>query len=136
MENRVYKWYRRMHNSKIIVYRRFIEIYLRVIFGCDIPSQVKIGKNCRFAHNALGVVIHPDAVIGDNCKIGQNVTIGGRSGFTVLPTIEDDVEIGANALILGPITIGHGSVIGAGSVIIKDVPPHSVVVGNPGRIIK
>ena len=125
-----------MHNSNCALYRRLMEVFLRVVFSCDLPAQVIIGKNCRFAHNALGVVIHPEAVIGDNCKIGQNVTIGGRSGLTVLPVIEDNVEIGANALILGPVTIGKGSIIGAGTIVLKDVPPYSVVVGNPGKVIK
>ncbi len=134
--NRVYGCYLKMHNSKCRFYRRLIEVFLRIVFSCDIPAQVKIGRNCKFAHNALGVVIHPEAIIGDNCKIGQNVTIGGRSGITVLPVIEDNVEIGANALILGPIRVGRGSIIGAGSVVVKDVPPFSVVVGNPGRVIK
>ena len=134
--NRIYGYYLKMHNSKCGVYRRCIEVFLRIVFSCDIPYKTVIGKNCRFAHNALGVVIHPDVVIGDNCKIGQNVTIGGRSGKTILPIIEDDVEIGANALILGPIIIGKGSIIGAGAVVINSVPPYSVVVGNPGRVIK
>lgn len=134
--NRVYKYYLSMHNSRCNIYRRFMEIFLRIVFSCDIPPQVQIGDNCRFAHNALGVVIHPEAIIGNNCKIGQNVTIGGRSALSILPVIEDNVEIGANALILGPIRIGKGSIIGAGSVVIKDVPPYSVVVGNPGKIIK
>ena len=125
-----------MHNSKCYIFRRLLEVFLRIVFSCDIPPKVVIGKNCKFAHNALGVVIHPEAIIGDNCKIGQNVTIGGRSGITVLPVIEDDVEIGANALVLGPVKIGKGSIIGAGSVVIKDVPPYSVVVGNPAKVIK
>ena len=134
--NRIYRYYLIMHNSNCRPFKRFIEVFLRIVFSCDIPAQVKMGKNCRFAHNALGVVIHPEAIIGNNCKIGQNVTIGGRSGITILPIIEDDVEIGANSLILGPIKIGKGSKIGAGSVVLKDTPPNSVVVGNPGRVIK
>ena len=134
--NRVYKLYLKMHNSNCALYRRLMEVFLRIVFSCDLPAQVRIGKNCRFAHNALGVVIHPESVIGDNCKIGQNVTIGGRSGLTVLPVIEDDVEIGANALILGPVTIGKGSIIGAGTIVLKNVPPYSGVVGNPGKVLK
>lgn len=120
--NRIYRYYLIMHNSNCRPFKRLMEVFLRIVFSCDIPSQVKIGKNCRFAHNALGVVIHPEAIIGNNCKIGQNVTIGGRSGITILPIIEDDVEIGANSLILGPIKIGKGSKIGAGSVVLKDPP--------------
>ena len=54
--NRVYKWYLRMHNSNYAFIRRSIEVMLHIIFSCDIPPEVKIGKNCKFAHNALGVV--------------------------------------------------------------------------------
>lgn len=116
-----------MHNSKIYAYKRCIELYLRVIYGCEIPSGVIIGKNCKFAHNALGVVLHPETVIGDNCKIGQYVTIGGRSGFEVVPKIGNNVEIGAGALILGPIVIGDNVKIGAGAIVVKDIPANSIV---------
>ena len=61
--NRVYKWYLRMHNSNYAFIRRSIEVMLHIIFSCDIPPEVKIGKNCKFAHNALGVVLHPKVVI-------------------------------------------------------------------------
>lgn len=112
-----------MHNSNYAFIRRFIEVMLHIIFSCDIPPEVKIGKNCKFAHNALGVVLHPKTVIGDNCSIGQNVTIGGRAGKTTVPVIGNNVLIGANALILGPVTIGDGANIGAGAIVVKDVPP-------------
>lgn len=125
-----------MHYSRVPFFRRICEVYLRFVYSCDIPPNVEIGNDCHFAHNALGVVIHPDAIIGNNVRIGQNVTIGGRNGISTVPIIGDDVEIGAHALILGPIRIGKGSKIGAGSVVLKDVPPYSVVVGNPGQIIR
>lgn len=133
--NRVYKWYLRMHNSNYAFIRRFIEVMLHIIFSCDIPSEVKIGKNCKFAHNAFGVVLHPKVVIGDNCSIGQNVTIGGRAGKTTVPVIGNNVLIGANALILGPVTIGDGAKIGAGAIVVKDVPPHATVIPEASRII-
>ncbi len=133
--NRVYVWYLRMHNSKFTFIKRFIEIIMRIIFSCDIPHQVVIGKNCRFSHNALGVVIHPEVVIGDNCSIGQNVTIGGRSGKTVVPRIGNNVLIGANALILGPVTIGDGAKIGAGAIVVKDVPANAIVIPEASKII-
>lgn len=123
-----------MHNSTIFIYRRCIELYLRIFFGCEIPSKVKIGKNCKFAHNGLGVVIHPEAVIGDNCKINQNVTIGGRSGYTVVPKIGNNVEIGAGAIIIGPITIGDNVKIGAGAIVVKNVPDNAVVRSKPSDI--
>ena len=108
---------------------------LHIIFSCDIPPEVKIGKNCKFAHNALGVVLHPKVVIGDNCSIGQNVTIGGRAGKTTVPVIGNNVLIGANALILGPVTIGDGAKIGAGAIVVKDIPPHATVIPEASRII-
>jgi serine O-acetyltransferase len=73
------------------------------------------------------VVIHPEVVIGDNCKINQNVTIGGRSGYTVVPKIGNNVEIGAGAIIIGPITIGDNVKIGAGAIVVKNVPDNAVV---------
>jgi len=133
--NRVYRYYLRMHHSKSRLIRRLIEIMLRIVFGCDIPPEVQIGENCKFAHNALGVVIHPEVVIGNNVSIGQNVTIGGRSGITKVPVIGDDVLIGANALILGPIVIGNGAKIGAGAIVVKDVPPYATVIPQASRII-
>ena len=68
----------------------------------------------------------------------QNTTIGSKSftDDTLAPIIEDRVEIGPNVCIIGEITIGHDSRIGAGAVVVKDVPPYSVVVGNPGKVMK
>lgn len=109
---------------------------MRVIFACDIPYKTKIGENAEFPHHALGIVIHPYATIGDNCKIEQNVTIGGRSGLTVLPQIGDNVMIGAGASVLGPVKVGNNVQIGAGSVVVKDIPDNCVVIGVPAKIIK
>ena len=114
---------------------RIVYIFLRVTFSCDIPYSTKIGKNCDFKHDGLGIVINSNAIIGDNCQIGQNVTIGGRNGMPP-PVIGDNVLIGANALVLGDISIGNNAVIGAGSVCLIDIPENAVAVGNPARIIK
>ncbi|MGT2647327.1 serine O-acetyltransferase [Streptococcus uberis] len=109
---------------------------MRVIFACDIPYKTKIGEGTLFPHHALGIVIHPYASIGRNCKIEQNVTIGGRSGLTELPQIGDNVIIGAGASIIGPVVIGNYAQIGANAVVVKDVPERAVVVGVPAKIIK
>lgn len=109
---------------------------MRVVFACDIPYKTKIGKNVLFPHHALGVVIHPDAIIGNSCIIEQNVTIGGRSGLTVLPVVGNNVMIGAGAVIIGPVVIGDNAQIGAGAVVTKDIPENSVAIGVPAKVIK
>ena len=114
---------------------RLIYRFNRIVFACDIPPKTSIGKGTIFSHSGLGVVVNGDAVIGKNCRILQNVTIGGR-GKHGTPIIEDNVTIGASACIIGGITIGHDSIIGAHAVVLKDVPPFSVVIGNPAHVIK
>ena len=91
-----------------------------------------------FIEHGAGVVIGETAEIGNNVTLYQGVTLGG-TGKDVgkrHPTIEDDVVIAAGAKVLGPFTVGKGSKIGAGSVVLKPVPPHCTVVGVPGRIVK
>ena len=132
----VVKIVQRMNNSKLRYVRMFWHYWLRVIYACDIMPGTKIGNGCKFPHRGLGVVINQDAVIGDNVKIACNVTIGGSTGNPVVPRIGNNVEIGAGALIFGPITIGDGAVIGAGCVCNKNCPAHAVMVGNPCRILK
>lgn len=89
--------------------------------------RCKVPGSTRWGHDGLCVVIGRDAVIGENVLIGQGVTIGKRNGM--MPVIEDDVEIHANAVVIGGITVGRGAIIGAGSVVLKDVPPFTTVTG-------
>jgi serine O-acetyltransferase len=105
--------------------------------GIEIHPAAKIGTGV-FIDHGVGVVIGETAEIGDNVTIYQGVTLGGTGKDTGKrhPTIEDDVMISAGAKVLGPITIGKGSKIGANSVVLKDIPPYSTVVGIPGRIVK
>jgi serine acetyltransferase len=81
-------------------------------------------------------VIHPGARIGASCLLRQGVTIGDRLPRQGLPVLGNNVNVGANALILGPVRVGDGAVIGAGSVVIHDVAPGCVVAGNPARILR
>lgn len=108
----------------------------RIVFSVVLPPETKLGNNVKLAYLGLGTVVHRSAVIGNNVTIGPGVTIGGRSGHKILPIIEDDVFIGTGAKILGPIRVGHNSVIGANAVVLSDVPPNSVVVGIPAKIIR
>ena len=85
-----------------------------------------------------GVVIGETAEVGDGCVLYQGVTLGGTGKDTGKrhPTLENDVMVSAGAKVLGPLTVGAHSKIGAGSVVLKDVPPYSTVVGVPGRVVK
>jgi serine O-acetyltransferase len=116
---------------------RFLMALNQFITNMDIHPGATIGNNV-FIDHGIGVVIGETAIIGDNVTIYQGVTLGGVSlnPGKRHPTIEDDVTIGAGAKILGNITIGKGSKIGANSVVVKDVPPYSTVVGIPGKVIK
>ena len=107
-----------------------------LLFNSSVPSSVTLGGGSKFAYGGIGVVIHARAVIGKNCVIGQNVTIGGKSGWHEVPVIGDNVEISAGARVLGPIRIGNNVIIGANAVVVKDVPDNCIVAGVPAKIIK
>ena len=105
-------------------------------FGIHLPYTVKLGRRVRIWYHG-GIVIGARS-IGDDVHIRQNTTVGilARDDETGKPTIEARVDIGAGACILGHLTVGHDSVIGANSVVVKDVPPHSTMFGVPARPVK
>ena len=105
--------------------------------GCDIHPAAEIGKRF-FVDHATGVVIGETSVIGDDVLIYQGVTLGGVSTAKGKrhPTLGSHIVVGCNASILGNITIGDNVRIGAGSVVLKDVPSDCTVVGVPGRIVR
>lgn len=108
----------------------------RFLTGIEIHPGAQIGPGF-FIDHGLGTVIGETAEIGADVTLYHNVTLGGVSWEQKKrhPTVEDHVVIGAGAQVLGAITIGAHSRIGANSVVVKDVPPESVVVGVPGRIL-
>ena len=108
----------------------------RAVTGVDIHPGATLGPGL-FIDHATGVVIGETAQVGADVTIYQGVTLGGTSleHGKRHPTIEDRVTIGAGAKVLGPVTVGHDSRIGANAVVVKPVPPNSVVVGVPGQVI-
>lgn len=120
---------------------RWCERLITILRNSSVPLSVQMG-NVAFGYGGIAVVIHENCKIGDHVKIGQNVTLGGgkksidSTGVTRhVPCIENRVYIAAGAKVIGGIRVGEHSIIGANAVIIKDVPPFSVVAGNPGKVI-
>ncbi|RPJ65474.1 serine O-acetyltransferase [Alteromonas sediminis] len=126
-----YLWNHGRHQLALFLQSRNAQV-----FGVDIHPAAKIGKGVMFDH-ATGIVVGETAVIEDNVSILQNVTLGGtgsQSGDRH-PKIRKNVMVGAGAKILGNIEIGKGSKVGAGSVVLNDVPPHVTVVGVPAKVV-
>jgi len=132
---RIYRIMEFLQDKKVPILPEFLMRYIRVIYSCDLPKNLKLGENVILKHNGLGVVLHPKAIIGNDTMIYQNVSIAGRNN-RVTPIIGKNVFIGAGACVLGGIKIGDNVVIGANSVVINDIPPNSVVVGIPGKVVK
>lgn len=105
--------------------------------GIEIHPGATIGKGC-FIDHGNGIVIGETTILGDYVTLYQGVTLGGtgKEKGKRHPTIEDHVMVGAGSRILGAVTIGEHSKIGAGAVVLKDVPAYCTVVGIPGRVIK
>lgn len=126
-----------MHGLRIPFFPRWLSQTGKFFTGIEIHPGASIG-NRFFIDHGMGVVIGETAVVGDDVLLYQGVTLGGtglQKGKRH-PTIGNSVVIGAGAKVLGSITIGDNSYIGANAVVIKDVPPNSTVVGVPGRITK
>jgi serine O-acetyltransferase len=116
---------------------RFVSHVGRFLTGIEIHPGAKIGRRF-FIDHGMGVVIGETSDIGDDVTLYQGVTLGGTSTAPIKrhPTIEDSVTIFSGAAVLGPVTVGRHSRVGAGSVLVTSVPPHSTVVGVPGKVVK
>ena len=122
---------------RIPVLPRLLMTIARGLTGVEIHPAATIGRGL-FIDHGMGVVIGETAVIGKNVTLFQGVTLGGtgKERGKRHPTIGDNVVIGTGAKVLGNITVGSNSMIGANAVVIRDVPEHSTVVGVPGRVTR
>ncbi len=107
---------------------------VQILTGIELPCEVVIGKNFVIDHFG-GIIVSGYAKFGDDCRIRNGVTIGlRRIEEKAAPTIGNNVDIGAGAKILGPITIGDNVIIGANAVVLRDVPANSIAVGVPAVV--
>jgi len=108
--------------------------FFTLFFGIQLPKSSSIGPGLMI-HHFGGIILNSNTVIGKNCTLRHNVTIGNKSEIDDVPVIGDNVSIGCGAVIIGRIKIGNNVTIGANAVVLKDVPDNSIAVGNPARII-
>lgn len=133
----MYRFFHFLHIHRYFLTARILSALTRFFTGIEIHPGATIGQGVFIDHGA-GVVIGETAVVGNNVIIYQGVTLGGtgKDKGKRHPTIEDNVMISAGAKVLGPFTVGANSKIGAGSIVLNEVPPNATVVGVPGRIVK
>ena len=124
-----------IHRYKLLA--RIVSQFCKFLTGIEIHPGAKIGYGGVIDHGE-GVVIGETAEVGNNVLIYQGVTLGGtgKDKGKRHPTVEDGVMICSGAKVLGPFTVGKNARIGAGSIVLKEVPPNATVVGVPGRIVK
>lgn len=107
----------------------------RNVYGIELPWAARVGRRVVIEHQG-GIVVHGASVIGDDCIVRQGCTLGLRhlDDLTAAPTLEDGVQLGAGAVLLGRIRIGAGAIIGANAVVLNDVPAGATAVGIPARV--
>ncbi len=125
-----------MWNHRLPLMARWWSQVARWLTGIEIHPAAKIGRRL-FIDHGMGVVIGETAIVGDDVTLYQGVTLGGtgKEQGKRHPTLEDNVVVGGGAKILGNLTVGKNSRIGAGSVVLRNVPEQSTVVGVPGHIV-
>jgi putative colanic acid biosynthesis acetyltransferase WcaB len=106
------------------------------ILGVELPPETQVGPRLCLMH-PQAIVVNRDVTIGSGCMIRASTTLGNKldaSGMDLgSPAIGDDVEFGVGSIVIGPVTVGSGARVGAGAVVVRDVAPSAVVVGNPAR---
>ncbi len=133
----MYRFSHFLYVHRYFLFARILSGLTRFFTGIEIHPGATIGHGVFIDHGS-GVVIGETAEVGNNVIIYQGVTLGGtgKDKGKRHPTIDDDVMICSGAKVLGPFTVGRGAKIGAGSIVLSEVPPNATVVGVPGRIVR
>jgi putative colanic acid biosynthesis acetyltransferase WcaB len=122
-----------------ILPRTLYQLLAEWILGVELPWDTQVGSNLQLQHGVALVVNHK-TTIGSNCILRHSTTIGNKKlsdgSYSDSPQIGNNVDIGSNVVIIGAIKVGDNTTIGAGSVVVKDIPEGAVVVGNPAKIIR
>lgn len=138
----IYRFGRWRYSIRFTPVRKLFSLLYKILFKCiqiitgiELPCEVKVGNNFRIDHFG-DIIISGYAAFGDNCIIRNGVTVGLKNiEEPIAPLIGNNVNIGAGAKVLGPITIGDNVEIGANAVVIQSIPSNSIAVGIPARIV-
>lgn len=131
-----YKIAHKLYRWKIPLLPSVVKLWMFLLYNSSVPFECELGKGTKFAYSGIGVVLHKRTIMGENCMIGTNVTVGGKTPYYKVPVFGDNVYIATGAKVLGPIKVGNNVTIGANAVVISEVPDNAVVAGVPAKIIK
>lgn len=106
-----------------------------IIYSSAVSYKVKLGKGTFFNHAGFGILINSKVIIGEQCKIGNNVSIVGQGPYKNAPLLKNKIFIGPGAVIQGPVIIENNVIVAPNSVVNKSIPEHAIVAGNPAKII-
>jgi serine O-acetyltransferase len=140
--DRLWSLSRRLHSAGWPSRARIVKTLNYYFHGCLLPAEAQAGENLVLEHYGLGVVIHPQVIVGNNCRIYHHVTLASESciGSEHFIILDDDVVIGAHSILIArpnsTLRIGKGAVVGAGSVVTKNVPAGEVWAGNPAKFLR
>lgn len=139
------QWRRGLLGALLVALVRVAKfVWIDLLMGAELPKDIECGAGLRLPHGGRGVIVHPTARIGRNVTLYHRTTLGIRDYRTSAapeehvcgPVLEDGVYVGVGASILGPVRIGKGAKVGAGAVVVHDVPPGGSVVGIPARLVR
>ena len=134
----LYRIAHRLYNAHLTLLARIVSLLARFLTGVEIHPAARIGPGF-FIDHGMGVVIGETTVIGSDVTLYQGVSLGGTGkerGQKRHPTLGDHVLVGAGAKVLGNVTIWEGVRVGSNAVVLRSIPPHSTVVGIPGRVVR
>lgn len=137
----LWKWSRELLRCGWKLPARLVKTLNFALHKCLLPAEAEVGNGVILEHYALGIVLHPQVRIGQRCRIYHHVTLAAETwiGSPHFITLEDDVTIGAHSIVVArpntPLTIGRHAVLGAGSVLTKNIPSFEIWAGNPARKI-
>lgn len=132
----VYRMGNFLYRKRVPLLPSLVSYFNRVIFGCWLPSSASVGRDFKLGYWGIGIVIHSNAVIGDNCLISQNVTLGRNKKDSGIPKLGNSVYVAPGVVIAGAVEIGDNVIVGANSFVNKNVPSGVVVAGVPAKVIR